>query len=208
MRNVTQRWNLPTLLVAVGLLVGCANASTDAEKAEQTGSDNSGGEVVAKIGDQPITMAEVDEKSRAISLKPYQDLYNQRRQAIEQIVADRLLEQEAEAAGMTATDLMNKEVYEKAPQISEEQIQGFYTQNKAQMGGRELDDNLKSQIGNYLAAQNLSQLQRDFLERLKSKANVSITLEPPRVDVVIAANDPTKGPADAPVTIVEYSDFQ
>jgi hypothetical protein len=207
MKNVMQRWKLPTLLVLVGLLVSCANASTE-EKAEQTGGDKVGGEVVAMLGDVPITMAEVDEKSQAMSLKPYQDLYNQRRQAIDQIIADRLLEKEAEAAGMTPADLMKQEVQDKAPAVTDEAVQGFFAQNQAQMGGRELDDSLKAQIGNYLMAQNMGQLQRDFLERLKSEANVSISLDAPRIDVVIAENDPSMGPAGAPVTIVEYSDFQ
>lgn len=207
MRNVTQRWKLPTLLVLVGLLVSCANASTD-KKVEQTGGDKAGGEVVAYLGDVPITMAEVDEKSRAMSLKPYQDLYNQRRQAIEQIIADRLLEEEAEAAGITATDLMKQEVQDKAPAITDEAVQGFFAQNQAQMGGREMDESLEAQIRSYLTAQNMGQLQRDFLERLKAKANVTISLDAPRIDVIIAENDPTMGPADAPVTIVEYSDFQ
>lgn len=207
MKNVMQRWKLPTLLVLVGLLVSCANASTD-KKAEQTGGDKTGSEVVAQLGDVPITMAEVDERSRAMSLKPYQDLYNQRRQAIEQIIADRLLETEAEAAGVTPTELMKQEVQDKAPAVSDEAVQGFFAQNQAQMGGRELDESLKAQIRNYLTAQNMGQLQQDFLERLKSKANVSISLDPPRIDVVIADNDPSMGPADAPITIVEYSDFQ
>lgn len=207
MNNIMQRWKLPTLLVLVGLLVSCANASTE-KKAERTGGDQAGSEVVARIGDAPITMAEVDEKSRAMSIKPYQDLYNQRRQAIEQIIADRLLEAEAETEGITPEDLMKREVQDKATPVTDVAIQSFYTQNQAQMGGRELDDGLKAQIGNYLMSQSYGQLQRDFLERLKSDANVTIALDAPRIDVVIAENDPSMGPADAPVTIVEYSDFQ
>jgi len=207
MNNITQRWKLPTLLVLVGLLVSCANASTE-KKAEQTGGDQAGSEVVARIGDAPITMAEVDEKSRAMSIKPYQDLYNQRRQAIEQIIADRLLEAEAETEGITPEDLMKREVQDKATPVTDVAIQNFYAQNQAQMGGRELDDGLKAQIGNYLMSQSYGQLQRDFLERLKSSANVTIALDAPRIDVIIAENDPSMGPANAPVTIVEYSDFQ
>lgn len=207
MKNAMQRWKLPTLLVLVGLLVSCANASTE-KKAEQTGGDKTGSEVVARFGDEPITMAEVDEKSRAMNLKPYQDLYNQRRQAIDQIIADRLLEAEAAAAGITPEELMKQEVQDKAEPVTDVAIQNFYTQNQAQMGGRPLDDGLKTQIGNYLVAQSYGELQRDFLERLKSEANVTISLDAPRIDVVIAANDPSMGPASAPVTIVEYSDFQ
>jgi len=207
MNKVMQRWKLPTLLVLVGLLVSCANASTE-KKAEQTGGEGTGSEVVALFGDEPITMAEVDEKSRAMNLKPYQDLYNQRRQAIEQIIADRLLDAEAETAGITPEELMKQEVQDKAEPVTDAAIQNFYTQNQAQMGGRPLDDGLKAQIGNYLVAQSYGQLQRDFLERLKSKANVTISLDAPRIDVIVAANDPSMGPASAPVTIVEYSDFQ
>ena len=44
--------------------------------------------------------------------------------------------------------------------------------------------------------------------RMKSKNNVTTTLDPPRVPVTVAANDPVKGPAGAPVQIVEFSDFQ
>jgi hypothetical protein len=207
MKNVTQRWKLPTLLVAVGLLVSCANASTE-QKAEQTGNENTNTEVVVRLGDDAITLKEVDEKARSVSIQPYQDLYTLRRQVIEQMIADRLLEQEAEAAGMAPADLMQQEVQDKAPPVTDEAIQGFYAQNQAQMGGRELDDNLKAQIRNYLMAQSLGQLQREYLERLKSKSDVTITLEAPRIDVAVADNDPSMGPAEAPVTIVEYSDFQ
>jgi hypothetical protein len=195
------------LLVLFCLLVGCANASTD-QTAEPGASKEAGSEVVASLGGETITLEEVDDKARAMSLKPYQDLYNHRRQALEQIIADRLLAKEAEAVGMTPEDLMNQEVQSKAPPVTEEQVQNFYNQNQAQMGGRPLDENLSGQIRNYLMAQNLGQLQREFLDRLKSKSDLSVTLDPPRIDVLLAANDPAMGPADAPVTIVEYSDFQ
>jgi acetyl-CoA synthetase len=41
-----------------------------------------------------------------------------------------------------------------------------------------------------------------------AKAKVQITLDAPRVEVKVAANDPAKGPADAKVTVVEFSEFQ
>ena len=48
----------------------------------------------------------------------------------------------------------------------------------------------------------------DFPASIKAKHEVKIHLDPPRVSVTIAANDPTKGPAGAPIQILEYSDFQ
>ena len=48
-----------------------------------------------------------------------------------------------------------------------------------------------------------------LVDELRDKAgNVRVLLEPPRVEVAVAATDPAKGPETAPVTIVEYSDYQ
>jgi protein-disulfide isomerase len=35
-----------------------------------------------------------------------------------------------------------------------------------------------------------------------------VLLDPPRQEVAVAANDPVKGPANAPITIIEFSDYQ
>ena len=37
---------------------------------------------------------------------------------------------------------------------------------------------------------------------------VSIALDPPRYEVAIAAHDPSRGPANAPITIIEFSEYQ
>ena len=47
-----------------------------------------------------------------------------------------------------------------------------------------------------------------LLANIKTKHDVRINLDPPRVPVTVAANDPVKGPAGAPVQILEFSDFQ
>src|SRR4029453_10212692 len=49
--------------------------------------------------------------------------------------------------------------------------------------------------------------RREYLEILRGKADVSVSLEAPRVKVADAGR-PSRGPADAPVEIVEFSDFQ
>jgi protein-disulfide isomerase len=46
-----------------------------------------------------------------------------------------------------------------------------------------------------------------FIDTLKAKTPVTITLEAPRLEVA-AAGRPAKGPADAPIEMIEFSDFQ
>jgi protein-disulfide isomerase len=53
----------------------------------------------------------------------------------------------------------------------------------------------------------MQQRRAEYAASLRTKANVRILIDPPRTDVV-ADDDPAKGPADAPVTIVTFSDFQ
>jgi protein-disulfide isomerase len=45
------------------------------------------------------------------------------------------------------------------------------------------------------------------VKELKAKSSVKVLLDPPRASVEIGPN-PVKGPATAPVTIVEFSDYQ
>ncbi len=69
-------------------------------------------------------------------------------------------------------------------------------------------DKVADPIRQFLQRQRDHSIRGLFIEALKRRSNVKIALEPPRVDVQIAQNDPAKGPASAPVTIVEYVDFQ
>ena len=60
-----------------------------------------------------------------------------------------------------------------------------------------------------LEQQRPTQALRAFIGELRMASDaVQILLEPPRQSVQTAANDPVRGAADAPVVLVEFSDFQ
>jgi protein-disulfide isomerase len=64
-----------------------------------------------------------------------------------------------------------------------------------------------SQVEQFLRQERAGQRRAEFMAGLRAKAGVKVMLDAPRVTVA-AGDDPSKGPADAPVTIVEFSDFQ
>ena len=69
----------------------------------------------------------------------------------------------------------------------------------------DLKESITKFIGGSRDAQNMAVL----VNELKAAGPaVSIALDPPRSEVAIAAHDPTRGLADAPVTIVEFSEYQ
>lgn len=189
---------------AAGLLstAGCSNASSDAKPGA------GGAPIVLTVGDQTFTLEQLDEKAKALSLKPYQDLYDHRRQAAEQIVNDMLIEKEAAKRGISREDLLRQEVADKAAVIPDADVVTFYEQNKPAMGGRELDDDLRVQIRNFLGQQRRAFAHQEFMKKLREGVKVEVALDAPRVEIVVAEGEPARGPANAPVTIVEYSDFQ
>jgi len=203
--RLNRNW-LILIFTAALCMAGCASASSDAPTAGA--KSDAGGPVVLRIGDEAITLDQLDEKAKTFGLKPYQDLYEHRRQAMDQLIAENLLDREATKRGITRDDLMRQEVNDKVTPVADADVAGFYEQNMPSMGGRPLDDDLRVQIRNFLSQQRLGLARQDFIARLRSQTKVQVSLDPPRVDLVVAPNEPAKGPDTAPVTIVEYSDFQ
>lgn len=198
------RWVWPVAFAAVAAFTfGCGATQADGNGAEGASADNS---AVAKIGDQVITSAQLDEEIRKTDMQAFQAYYDARKKALDQMIAKQLVETELAARGITETELQ-ADVTASVPAVTPEEIQAFYTQNQAQMGGRPLEQ-MGGQISQFLTNQRMGSAMSDFLKELRAKAGVQVLLDPPRIDVKVAANDPKKGPEGAPITLVEFSDFQ
>lgn len=161
---------------------------------------------VAVVDGKPITMADVEALAGARLSQLRAQEYQLKRQALDELIARRLVEKEAAARGISADELMRTEIEAKVPAITEAEQRAFYEQNKSRMGNTAEAEALR-QIEAYLRQQKVRERQQAFVGDLKTKTAVRVMLEPPRVPVAIG-DDPVKGPAAAPVTIVEFSDFQ
>ncbi len=165
------------------------------------------GEVAATVGGKKISLEEVDAKARANDITPFQQLYDARRVAAGEIIADMLLEAEAAKRGIPKEQLIAQEITGKIEPVTDAQLQAFYDSNKSQMGGRTLDQ-VRGDLQGFLSQQNAQATAQTFLNSLRKGSDVQMLLDPPRVEVEITSHDPTKGPDDAPVRIVEFSEFQ
>jgi hypothetical protein len=192
--------------IVVAAVSGCGGTAEGPDSGD-LGATGGTADVVARIGDHEITLEDVDKKGREIDSQTYQALYESRKRALDGMITDYVLETEAQARGITKEELVEQEVNQKSQLPTAEQIQAFYEQNKAAMRGRTLEET-SAQIKTFLANQSRQGAMNVLLGSLRQKTPVEISLEPPRVAVTIAANDPTKGPADAPVQVLEFSDFQ
>jgi protein-disulfide isomerase len=103
-------------------------------------------------------------------------------------------------------ELRKQEVESKVAPVTDEEAKDFYEKNKAR-AGQLSEAEAMDQIRQYLGAQRLQEKLREYVGTLRAKSAVKVLIDPYRV-AVTAGDDPARGPATAPVTLVEFSDFQ
>jgi protein-disulfide isomerase len=198
-------------LLATAVMSGaCAEEPT--ASAQSPAPQGNPDQVVGEVAGKPITLKDVDAKweefDAAERARITQAMYQNRRNMLDQLVGDRLIEDAAKAANQSS-DAYITAYSAKVPAVSEADIAAFYEQNKERAQGRTLDQ-LRGEIKPFLEARREAQARAMLVEELKVKAGgaVKVMLEPPRYTVPMAADDPVRGNASAPITIIEFSDFQ
>jgi protein-disulfide isomerase len=162
-------------------------------------------QVVAVVDGKEITEQELLERVRGEVLKLEAQMYDVRRQGVDELVSEYLVEQAAKARGLSADQLMQEEVDSKVGAVTATEVEEFYAANQARI--RKPLDEVRPQVTNYLQQSKLTEARRVYLKGLRDKAQVKVYLTPPIVQVS-AEGAPFKGPSNAPITIVEFSDFQ
>ena len=187
------------------LLISC---STSAQPAKRLAPSD----VVATVGSASITLAEVDDKALQQpaggfgEVKLVQALYEARSAALEEMIGNILLDQEAKARQIDRTKLEEQEVDAKVVPVTDVEVADWYQTNQARVRGATLDQ-VRGAIKEFLMHGRTQALRQDYIDRLKGKTPFRILLEPPR-QVVATAGRPAKGPANAPIELIEFSDFQ
>ena len=201
------------LLVGGFLLPAC---SAQEGSAEGAGGDAGDSEVLATLNGEDITLGDVREEIGSqleqveAQLVQCQANYKRSRyQALEsgvqQFIENQLLDAEAEKRGISKDDLLAAEVDAAVEPVTDEEAQAWYAQNQNRLRGS--FEQLSQQIKDFLQRQRQENARNDFLSSLKEGVEVSYRLDPPRVEVE-SEGFPAKGPENAPVTIVEFSDFE
>lgn len=204
-------------LAALALLVGlpaCAQqneaATADAPaQAAQPGDDA----VVGRVMGQEITLGEleggaadqlegVEAQLLQCQRQAEQGRFQVLQSALEAEIRERLVAAEAAEAGQSAEEYLAANL--TVAEVTDADVENFYTENQARIG-RPLDQ-ISGQIRQYLEQQKRAEAEQAFYAALAAEHEVAFLLEPPRTEV--AATGPAKGPANAPVTIVEFSDFE
>jgi len=209
LRATRAAWAFCACSATSALIAGGACSQTSAQQARRPAPD----EVVATVGSAPITLADVDDKALEQPASNFgggklsQALYEARRAAIDDLVASKLMDQAAKDQGIDRSALVEKEITAKVPAVTDAEIAAWYKANQARVQGAPLEQ-VRQPIRAYLTQERMQTVREAYLDTLKSKTTVRVMLDPPRQTVKMVSTSPTRGPADAPIQMIDFSDFQ
>lgn len=198
MRTVRAGFSRPVL--AAALLLAAAAAPAGAQPGR-------GAEPWAEVDGEVITREEVEQGLAGQLAKLEDQIHRLTRQRLEALIATRLLEREARRRGIRLDALVAAEVTAKADPVAEEEVERLYRTHRARLPDDEVE--ARAQVREFLKEQKLAARRAAFVRGLREGARVTVRLPAPAVRrvSVATAGAPSRGPAAAPVTIVEFSDF-
>jgi protein-disulfide isomerase len=180
--------------VVMGVDVNSPNLSDDA--------------VLATIGGQPVKAGPIKERLKPIIYKLRLEAYSLAQKQADQMIDNMLLLDEAKKRQIGPEEIIRAEVSDKVRPPTEAEVVKFYEENKARING-DLNT-VRNQVALYLQDESKRQLERELSDRLRKSANIRwLISEPPQpVQNISVDDDPARGSVTAPVTIVEFTDFQ
>lgn len=209
-QNRTTLWKAIALLAAVAIAIWVlvdrpATADDPAVVPPTPGGD----QVVATLGEEAITIAELEERlSPALKsqlMKAAQQRQVALEQGLEEVIQQWLTEKEAAERGVETQELLQAEVYGKVKTPTDADVDAFYEENQARIN--QPKEQIVGQIREYLLQQRRQEAMSAYLDTLRGKYGVEKLLEPLRLPIETEGY-PAHGPKNAPVTLVEFSDFQ
>lgn len=171
-------------------------------------SDSDRTKVLAAVNDRRITSGDIEESLKSLIFQVQDQIYAARMNEIDLRINDVLLQQEAAKRSVTQQGLLQDEVTKRVKTPSESDARGFYDQNKERISGE--FDQVKAQIISYLENEQRRRAEEEFAGDLRKAARIQILLTSPESPVfdISTEGQPSKGPADASLTLIAFTDFE
>jgi len=184
--------------ILLGLNVGEINVTVRAQTSDA---------VVAQVNGTSITLKEVDNSVTSQLFPLKQQIYAIRKAALESLVLRAILEHEAKGQGVSVEELRRKMTAGKV-EVLASQVEDLYAMNASVFAAMSPDE-AKERLRLDLESQARMRTYREAIASMKLRSNTRLLLEEPTLPSVDSgAMAPSIGSKEAPVNIVEFSDFQ
>ncbi len=161
---------------------------------------------VATLNGKAITAAEIETFLGSKLLKTRQQEFELKSEGIRDYAFRQLQDAEAARLGINRDALYKRNVTDKAGEPTEEEVTTLLNRVRSRLPGD--DAQARQEVVKFLREQRRFDREAVYRDELFAKASLKVLLEPPRAAIPVEADDPFSGRADAPVTVVEFTDFQ
>ncbi len=213
---------LPALLVFASVPAACktptpaatptAPAASSAPAATSAASADPAASVASWTGGairRDALEAEVGNKLIQMEVEYLTNRFQTEMQAAEQLMVEKLVEEEAARRTITTDELLVAEVESKVQAPTEAEIQEMYAALARQLRGAPLDQ-VRDLVAGQVTQRKQAERFQAWVEELKKAAGAKVVVpfpDMPRMQVSVD-DDPSLGAAAAPVTIVQFAEYQ
>src|SRR5271165_2664639 len=159
--------------------------------------------VIARVSGTNLTLGDLQKDEGGKILQAGYPYYLNERKALEELIDNRLLADEAKKKGIPLDQLMEKEVYKEIKDPTNDQLEVYYEG----LDSQESFDAVRGDILQHIRELRRNKARAAFVEQLRKDAKINVLLTPPSADVNLASAY-KNGSTDAPVTLVEFADYQ
>jgi protein-disulfide isomerase len=189
-------------LLTVSLAAPLAHAADDSPVASIDGQSVPAQELGSRTSSRLSQLERMRDKSlRQVNLTYERERSDVIEKELNALLDDRVLSLEATAKKSTPEGLKSAV---KVPEVTDAQIRNFYDANKGQLD--QPLEKVSAAIKDFLQKQAKDTAQKTYIAALRAKHKVKVNLEPLRETV--EAVGPQRGPDNAPITMVVFSDFE
>ncbi len=161
----------------------------------------------AVVGERTITLEEVDGAikqelfDRSFPADDPSRLFDAREAALDQIVDEEVVRQAAAGSGLEPDAWLARETEARYP-VGDAEVDAFWKEYAHRLPKDRPEAEIREDIRAYL----LEESSKELTYELRQQARIRRVLARPRHDV--APRGEPRGPVEAPITIVEFSDFE
>ena len=168
--------------------------------------------IIAQVGNTPVTLREINEawhsQDPSSRIRMLQQFYDTQRRVLDIVIGEHLIEREAAKRGISPDELLAAELPSRTQVVTDAEVDRIYERNRDRLGGNTLEE-MQPEIRRMLEQQRPTKALHQYTSELRAVAtDVFVLLDPPRQEITTLKLDPVRGPDDALVEIVEFSDFQ
>lgn len=196
-----------SVLVIGGIIISCTQNSAKAKPNFVTKPAEKPG-VLAKINGEEITEEALIGSERAEFFEIRKREYELRMMRLNELLVEKIIGKDAADAKMSQDDFIKKNITKGEIKISDKEYQSFVAEKK--IPKEQITPDLKGRIEEYLMRQKKQDAIQAYLAKATKKNPIEVFFAKPRMNVQVdVGSAPVMGGKEsAPVTIVEFSDFQ